>query len=72
MKFPEPLEELPSPSQDLTQRHAGDQRIRRYGFHIHGRPNGKEATWERGGKLFGQAEVLWMIAERERAKKGAA
>lgn len=46
------------PSEDRTTRFSKDALLRVRGFKIHSRRKGKEAVWERAGKLYTFSEAL--------------
>ena len=39
-------------------------KLRRHGFRIHSRPNGKPATWERRGEVYTEREALMICGVR--------
>lgn len=45
-----------------------DDAVRKAGFRIHARPDGRQAVWARGGKFYAHRHAL-VIAKRESAEK---
>lgn len=51
-------------TKDRTERFSGDQKLRRAGFKIHGRPEKGEPLWEREGKVYKESEAR-RLSEQE-------
>lgn len=54
---------------EVVDRFPDDTRLRKAGFKIAYRPNGKEALWEKDGKLWAHSRVLELLSESNSSKR---
>lgn len=70
-KYPEPTDyDTGSTSRETFDRYPADQRLRKFGFKIHARPDHGPPLWEREGRVYSQSEAaLWVTRKIKEVEK---